>query len=106
MQVGLMPLTWSEIIWLGIWCPDTLKGLLLQSTTSELTMSEQYIYMKIASKVTALLIDAYFQMLDINLNSQDCSHYATYHAKPLELTVINLRMSQKSCHYYSQLLPH
>jgi hypothetical protein len=53
-----------EKIWQGIWCPDTLKGLL-----SELTMSERYIYIKIASKLTAPLIDAYNQMLDINVKS-------------------------------------
>jgi hypothetical protein len=51
--------THFERIWLGIWCPDTLKGLLLQSTTSKLTMSERYIYIKIAFKLTAPLIDAF-----------------------------------------------
>jgi hypothetical protein len=73
--------THLERIWLGIWCPDTLKGLLLQSTTSELTMSERYIYIKIASKLTAPLIDAYHQMLDINVKSQGCNHYVIDHAQ-------------------------
>jgi hypothetical protein len=67
--------------WLDIWCPDTFKGLLLQSTTSELTMSERFIYIKIASKLTAPLIETYYQMLDINVKSQGCNHYVIDHAQ-------------------------
>jgi hypothetical protein len=82
MQVGLMPLTWSlERIWLDICCPDTLKRLLVQSTTSELTITEGNIYIKVASKLTAPLIDAYQQMLDINVKSQGCNPYVIDHAQ-------------------------
>jgi hypothetical protein len=48
--------THLERIWLGIWCPETLKGLLLQSTTSELTMSEWYIYIKLPPNLLLLLL--------------------------------------------------
>jgi hypothetical protein len=53
----------------------------MQSTTPELNMSERYIYIKLASKLTAPLIEAYYQMLDINVESQGCSHYAIDHAQ-------------------------
>jgi hypothetical protein len=72
-----------ERIWLGIWCPETLKGLLLQSITSELTTSEQYIYIKITSKLTAPLIDTYHQMLDISVKSQGCRHYVIDHVQTI-----------------------
>jgi hypothetical protein len=74
-HASLTDATHMERIWLGIWCPDTLKGLLLQSI-----ISEQYIYIEITSKLTSFLMDAYYQMLDINVKSQCCSHYAIDHA--------------------------
>jgi hypothetical protein len=72
--------THLERIWLGLWCPDTLKGLLLQSTTSALTMTERYDYIEIASKLTAPLINAYHQMVDINIQSQGNIHHSLDHA--------------------------
>jgi hypothetical protein len=44
-------------------------------------MSEWYIYIKITSKVTAPLLDAYHQMLDINVESQGYNHYVINHAQ-------------------------
>ena len=72
--------THLEIIWLGLWCPDTLKGLLLQSTISALTMTERYDYIEIASKLTAPLINAYHQMVDTNIKSQGNNHHSLDHA--------------------------
>jgi hypothetical protein len=54
---------------------------MLQSITSKLTILEQYIYIKIASKLNSLLIDAYHPMLDINAKSQGFNHYTVDHHK-------------------------
>jgi hypothetical protein len=44
-------------------------------------MSKRYVYIKIGSKLTAPLIDAYNQMMDINVKLQGCNHYAIDHAQ-------------------------
>ena len=68
--------THLERIWLGIWCPDTLQGLLMQPMNTSLTMSERYRYIKLAAQLTAPLIDAYHQLVDITVTYQGRLHHA------------------------------
>jgi hypothetical protein len=65
--------THLERIWQGICCSPSRLNSLCRTDICTST--------NIAFKLTAPLIDAYHRMLDINVKSQGCSHYAIAYAQ-------------------------
>jgi len=55
-------------LWLGRWNKQLLSQLMRQSLTDPLIESDRQLYIKIARKLTAPLLNAYYHMLDISTN--------------------------------------
>ena len=54
-------------IWLGTWSTHTLRQLLGQPIDEPMTMEQRYQYIKIARKLTEVLLEAYHEMLNMNI---------------------------------------
>jgi hypothetical protein len=60
-----MSTTQTSRLWLGMWNEDTLSSLLRQTLDSPITLQERRLYITIARKLTAPLLTAYYDMLDV-----------------------------------------
>ena len=61
-------------IWLGLWTQETLASMIRQSTAHSLSMAARKTYQDIVRRLTAPLLEAYQQQLDLTIKTSESRH--------------------------------
>ena len=98
--------TQTRRIWLGMWSQDTLQSLLPteQTLANSMSTSDRYTYHTIVRLLTAPLIEAYRQMIKLQLPTQD-----TRLSGHMPSVAITTRRHTKALFYHdtnSTIIPH